>query len=358
MPCISTQPLFDFNDITIVPHTTTDIISRSECHSYDSTGFLPLYTAPMTSVIDETNAQYFEQAHIHTVLPRTVPFETRILYSEQHYSAFGLQEIESIIAEHTSYPNIRYVLIDIANGHMQKMVDLIKKLKTIYGSTLHIMAGNIANPETYTVLAQAGCSAVRVGIGGGNACSTSANAAVHYPYGSLIVGCREQKERHGLTTDIIADGGMKWFSDIIKALALGADAVMIGSLLNKALESAGKTTVLQWDGTDERYTAGDIVDQFDPVVANDFKQGLKLVKEYYGMSTKRAQKEMGKTDLKTSEGIIKTQSVEYTLAQWTENFHDYLTSTMSYSNARTLPEFIGKANYCLITTHAFNRFHK
>jgi GMP reductase len=358
MPCVSQQPFFDFNDITIIPATTSDIASRKECTAYSTPNFLPLYTAPMSSVIDERNTSVFEQNHIKPILPRTVSLETRIAHTKQQYSAFGLEETIDLFVNGPLYSETRYILIDIANGHMQKLLDIVRDIKTKHGKMVQIMAGNVANPETYKTLSEAGCDAVRVGIGGGNSCSTSANVAIHYPYGSLIVGCRELKEQYHLQAEIIADGGMKWFSDIIKALALGADSVMLGSILNKALESAGTTSVSAWENNDERYVVGAQVNQFDTAVAHDFKHGLSLQKEYYGMSTKRAQKEMGKTDLKTSEGIIKTQLVEYTLGQWTENFHDYLVSTMSYCGARTLPEFIGKAKYCQITDNAFKRFHK
>jgi len=76
------------------------------------------------------------------------------------------------------------------------------------------------------------------------------------------------------------------------------------------------------------------------------------------MSTKAVKRSWGKTHLTTSEGITKYQKVEYTLDQWTENFEDYLKSAMSYSNTKTLEEFIGKSNYVFITQNALLRFKK
>lgn len=70
-------------------------------------------------------------------------------------------------------------------------------------------------------------------------CTTAANVSINYPMGSLIAECYKQKTQLGLKTKIVADGGMRNYSDIIKALALGADYVMIGSTFNKAIESAG-----------------------------------------------------------------------------------------------------------------------
>ena len=76
------------------------------------------------------------------------------------------------------------------------------------------------------------------------------------------------------------------------------------------------------------------------------------------MSTKGAQKAMGKTHIKTSEGVERRRPVEYTLEKWVENFEHYLRNAMSYSNAKTLDEFIGKVPICQITTRAYDRFNK
>lgn len=180
-------------------------------------------------------------------------------------------------------------------------------------------------------------------------CTTSANSSVHYPLASLIDCCYHEKIRRGLKTEIIADGGFGNFDQIIKAIGLGADKVMLGSLFNKALQSAGKTTV---KGTNC------VVDQYSEEIKQAFKNGLELEKEYYGMSTKRAQREMGHETLKTSEGIVKRNRVEYTLGQWTENFKHYLSTAMSYTGKKTLEEFRGNVDFNVITPQAFQAFIK
>ena len=92
----------------------------------------------------------------------------------------------------------------------------------------------------------------------------------------------------------------------------------------------------------------------------ELKSILKKVlkKQFYGMSTKLAQKKLGSTNLKTSEGVVRYRKVEYKIDNWVQNFEHYLRSAMSYSNARTLNDFIGKADFELITENAFNRFKK
>lgn len=141
-------------------------------------------------------------------------------------------------------------------------------------------------------------------------CLTSTQTGVHYPMASLINDIYTIKKNIGGECKIVADGGIRCYSDIIKALALGADYVMSGFLFSKAATG-------------------------DEVVGSEI--------EYYGMSTKRAQKEMGNTVLKTSEGKFLSLTKEYTLSGWVENFDSYLRSAMSYCDSRTLDEFREKS---------------
>ena len=130
------------------------------------------------------------------------------------------------------------VLIDIANGHMSKLIVLIEEIKRLWPH-LKLMVGNIANPETFVNLGMAGADYIRCSIGSGAGCTTASNVSINYPLGSLISECYILRKQYGLKTKIVADGGMRNYSDVIKALGLGADYVMIGSIFNKAIESAG-----------------------------------------------------------------------------------------------------------------------
>ena len=124
-----------------------------------------------------------------------------------------------------------------------------------------------------------------------------------------------------------------------------SDYVMIGSIFNKAIESAGFN-----------YLYGIKIN--NKMAELFWKWGFPVKKKYRGMSTKAVQRNWGKTKLVTAEGITKYQKVEYTLDQWTENFKDYLRSAMSYCNAKTLDEFIGKTKYIFITEASQRRFEK
>lgn len=176
-------------------------------------------------------------------------------------------------------------------------------------------------------------------------CTTSANVAVHYPMGSLIEECYLIKKEGDYETKIIADGGMRKYSDIIKALALGADIVMIGSLFNKTLQSCSTTYLwktFQVSGDLEKWL---------------FDNKFSLYKKFRGMSTKEVQKSWGKKKLTTSEGIVKWNEVLYDLPKWVENLQDYLKSAMSYTSSIDLEEF-KECEKIVISASAYRRFNK
>lgn len=333
------NPKFDFCDITLVPETLSFVTSRKQV---DISGCLMV--SPMDSVVDDENWYDFYEQDMAVCVPRGCEFE----YDNLVFTSISLEEFEShilalelgqVVKDH------RLLLVDIANGHMEKLYRLTKKFLELDSKTT-LMVGNIANPRTYQMFAELGVHFVRCGIGGGSACTTSANTGVHYPMASLIHECYEIKKKYQYETRIVADGGFQNFDDIIKALALGADFVMLGSILNKCLESCADT-----------YLWGIKVNWLKDLLwkSKFFKQ--RLYKSYRGMSTKEVQKTWNRHNLKTAEGICKTNRVEYTLAQWMDNFHSYLRSAMSYCGCTNLEEF-KESRFVFITDNALRRFKK
>ncbi len=236
----------DFNDMLIQPAIITNIDSRKIVNPFDKNGMLPIFTAPMDTVVDENNYGQFINNKINVCLPRVKKYRASFM-SPMEFSSISLDEFivryldkdKTILATHN-------VLIDIANGHMKKMTDAIKDAKTIHGDKLFIMAGNIAHPGAFRELSNAGADAVRIGIGNGGGCLTTQQTGVGYPMASLIRECYYQSLSLDNPSLIVADGGMKGYSDMIKAIALGADYVMVGSLLNKCIESCGETRVFKY----------------------------------------------------------------------------------------------------------------
>lgn len=331
---------FDFNDIVIIPPRFTNINSRKEVTPFFNTT-LPLIVSPMDTVVDGNNFRLFLDEKLRVCMPRGINPRSHLVFH-----SVSLEEFEEYIANGFQDRLRRYtkILVDIANGHMMRLISAVKRYKAGIDILQELMIGNIANPSTYDLFAQLGVDFVRCGIGGGSACTTSANTGVHYPMASLISECYQIKKENDYETKIVADGGFRNYDDIIKALALGADFVMLGSILNKCLESCSPT-----------YLYGFKVDWCRELLWECGNRNL--YKSYRGMSTKDVQKTWGREKLKTAEGISKTQKVEYTLSQWVENFEAYLRSAMSYTNSRTLEEF-KESEYVFITEQAFRRFHK
>ena len=343
-------PLFDFDDILIEPSETSSISTRKEINPYLENGYLPLMTAPMDTVIGENNFHLFQTNKIQPILPRTKNPEFDYIDSSVFLS-YSLTDFNRIFLENTPRyePTQKMLaLIDVANGHMGSLHKMAEDAKQKYGEQLVLMVGNVANPQTVGVLSKIGVDYIRIGIGNGGGCLTTQNTGIGYPMASLIV---ESSDEVLGNTKLVADGGFKKYSDVIKALALGADYVMLGSILNKCLESAGETR-------QKSYAGGEIINQYSDDARNLFNGNIPLLKTFRGMSTKEVQKTWGKENLTTSEGVVRTHQVEYTLNGWVENFTDYLKSAMSYCNKKTLPEFIGKVNYNIISQNALNRFQK
>ena len=224
-------------------------------------------------------------------------------------------------------------------------------------------------------------------------CITSTQTAIHYPIASLIEECylikkniRKRTTEDKLNTHcdymyypnsddtvlfehpvkscpmIVADGGIRGYADVIKALALGADYVMIGSLFTGLLESAAPLNIECYNSYYKyNFNNGivndgirDILDiwesdsddtQHETMKRGFIKDMKEIIKESYGMSTKKAQKMINpNAKTKTSEGCTKYINVKETVKQWTENMCAYLMSAMSYTNKRELTEFQGNVN--------------
>ena len=369
--------MYALEDISIIPAQVSEIESRKQCNPREVCGIdgnsnmLPLIASPMDSVVSDWNIGDFLKNGISPIVPRNISWQRRVEMCGTVFCAFSLSEVEGIFLKRQiqlpDYPRY-FVLIDIANGHMKKQMQLGFELKKLYGDSIVLMGGNIANPKTYELYNKAGFDYVRVGIGGGAGCLTSVQSAVHYPMASLLD--RISKERFSSISSnilpskkevgrckVIADGGIRTYSDIIKCLALGADYVMMGYTFSKMIESAGTLV-------DKK--TGEIVRDSNGVILNEnllknYKKG-DIIKEYHGMSTKEAQAgilgieltEDNRKKFKTSEGRKENIVICDNLPGWIDNFESYLRSAMSYTGARDLNYFRQKTQ-CIILSETANR---
>jgi IMP dehydrogenase len=138
--------------------------------------------------------------------------------------------------------NVDVVVIDTAHGHSQGVLEGVRDIRNAYPD-LTIIAGNVATAEGTRALIEAGADIVKVGIGPGSICTTRVVAGVGVPQITAVYDCATEARKHGKS--IIADGGIKYSGDIVKALAAGGHAVMLGSLLAGVSESPGETEIFQ-----------------------------------------------------------------------------------------------------------------
>lgn len=134
------------------------------------------------------------------------------------------------------------LVIDTAHGHSMGVIDMVKSIRRAFPD-LAIIAGNVATAEATRELIEAGADIVKVGIGPGSICTTRVVAGVGVPQVTAVYDCATEARKHGKA--VIADGGIKYSGDIVKALAAGGHAVMLGSLLAGVTESPGETEIFQ-----------------------------------------------------------------------------------------------------------------
>jgi IMP dehydrogenase len=147
------------------------------------------------------------------------------------------ERVESLVRA-----GVDLVAVDTAHGHSKNVIEVVKRVRRRYPD-LDLAAGNVATDEGTSALIQAGANVVKVGVGPGSICTTRVVSGVGVPQITAIGSCAKAAARHKVP--IIADGGIKFSGDITKALAAGADSVMIGSLFAGTEESPGETILYQ-----------------------------------------------------------------------------------------------------------------
>ncbi|WP_324669188.1 IMP dehydrogenase [Geochorda subterranea] len=135
------------------------------------------------------------------------------------------------------------VVIDSAHGHSRRVIAMCERLKSEFGQRVDVVAGNVATAEGVRALVEAGADAVKVGVGPGTICTTRVVTGVGVPQLTAVWESYQEAARHDVP--LIADGGIRYSGDITKALAAGADAVMIGSLFAGTDESPGEVEIYQ-----------------------------------------------------------------------------------------------------------------
>lgn len=228
------------------------------------------------------------------------------------------------------------IIIDTAHGHTKGVVSVLKEVKKSYPE-LDVVVGNIATPEAAKYLVEAGADAVKVGIGPGSICTTRVVAGVGFPQFSAVLEVAAAIKGSGVP--VIADGGIRYTGDIPKAIAAGADCVMLGSLLAGTKESPGETIIFE---------------------------GRKF-KSYRGMGSVEAMKQGSKDryfqdvedDIKklVPEGIVGRVPYKGELYESIHQFVGGLRAGMGYCGAKDITTLKESGKFVKITASGINESH-
>ncbi|AHB47895.1 inosine-5`-monophosphate dehydrogenase [Hyphomicrobium nitrativorans NL23] len=228
------------------------------------------------------------------------------------------------------------IVVDTAHGHSIKVIEAVSRIKKM-SNAVQVVAGNVATADATRALIEAGADAVKVGIGPGSICTTRIVAGVGVPQLTAVMNCAEEAHKHDVP--IIADGGLRYSGDIVKALAAGADCVMMGSLLAGTDESPGETYLYQ-GRTYKAYRGMGSVGAMargsaDRYFQQEVKDTLKLVPE--GIE--------GQVPYKGPVDAVLNQLV------------GGLRAGMGYTGARTLADLRERAQFIRISPAAVRESH-
>jgi IMP dehydrogenase len=317
---------FTFDDVLLVPaynhyesrqHVDVSVTDRSGRLSLK----LPVMTANMDTITESAMANFIGGKGGIGVLHRMMPVERNVAeYRKCRFPTFvsvGCAEEELERAEALRDAGATLFVVDVAHGHARYVGKTLKRLRQLLPDAC-LMAGNVATYAGADYLASVGADVVKVGIGPGSVCTTRLKTGHGVPQLTAIQDCAR------CDRSIVADGGIRHAGDVVKALAFGADFVMIGGLLAGTRPTPGRRT---------RDRHG------------------KWVKAYRGMASREVADEHhgGIAEWKTAEGVSVTVPYRDDEEAIVADIVGGLRSGLTYAGSRTIRELQRKLNYVVIT---------
>ena len=228
------------------------------------------------------------------------------------------------------------IVVDTSHGHSKNVMDTIREIKTNY-ENCQVIGGNIATPEAVRDLVSAGADGVKLGVGPGSICTTRIVAGVGVPQISAILECSKVAAELGIP--IIADGGIKFSGDVTKALAAGADTIMVGGLLAGTDESPGETVLYQGRSYKSYRGMGSL---------EAMREGSR---DRYGQHEGVAEHKL------VPEGIVGMVPAKGPVADSITQLIGGLKAGMGYLGASTLSELRVKAKFVKVTSAGLKESH-
>ena len=283
---------------------------------------LPVMSSNMDTITESAMANFMHSKGAIGVLHRFLTVENNIKEFKRcvgkTFVSIGCSAAELTRAEALRDAGAEYFCVDVAHAHAKYVGKTLKSLRQLLGHERLIMAGNVATYAGADYLASCGADIIKAGIGGGSVCSTRIKTGFGVPMLTCIQDCARADR------SIVADGGIRTSGDIVKALAFGADFVMIGGML------AGTTP-----------TPGEVIQN---------PQG-QSVKRYRGMASREAQEDfLGQmNEWKTAEGVSTEVAYQDTQEQIIADIIGGLRSGLTYAGADSIQELQRKLNYVVVT---------
>lgn len=317
------QEALTYQDVLLVPQYS-DIRTRKEVDiSADlQPGMklpIPIIASPMDTVSERSMADSLAQVGAMAIVHRYNTPESQASHVNDCLGlvggAIGMTGDYRDRADILVSAGAQVLCVDVAHGHHVSMKDALRWLTDNYKSEgVHIIAGNVATLDGFNALADWGADSVRCNIGGGSICTTRVQTGHGVPGLQTIFDCAASVNAGSV--NIIADGGIKNSGDIVKALAAGADVVMLGSLFAGTTESPGSVI---WDD------------------GNAYK-------EYRGMASRKAQVQWRGT-VGTPEGVVSRVPFRGSVRDVVLELAGGIRSGLSYSGARNITELQAKAKF-------------
>ena len=312
------QEALTYDDVLLVPQYS-DIRSRSEIDLSTLLDCkLPIISSPMDSVTESDMAIAMNKVGGLGIVHRYNDIDEQVTeikkvkaHTDSVAAAVGISGDYLERSSELIKNGCNILCLDVAHGHHILMKEALQTLRKECGGLIKIIAGNIATPQGYLDLSNWGADIIRANIGGGSICTTRVQTGHGFPGLQTIFDCAHIKHSFNLDTGIIADGGIRNSGDIVKALAAGADFVMVGSLLA---------------GTDET-----------PGVVMVNPQTQMKYKIYRGMASKEAQKDW-KGSYSSNEGVSSTIPYKGSVLDVISDLERGIRSGLSYSGSRTIKE--------------------
>lgn len=302
-------------------------------HSKKEFVVTPIIASNMTTIGCEGVAKVMHQNNMMTALHKFFGKEKLIelfnspISSSLFYTIGMTNDDVEKLTYVSQYAPIKQIMIDVANGYSEVFVKHVQNIRNKFPEAI-ICAGNVCTPEaTQELLMVGGADIVKIGIGPGSACETRKITSIGYPQLSATIECADAA--HGLNGHIIADGGCKEISDIIKAMGAGADFVMLGGMIAGHEECEG--TWFYETELDHKLSGP------NGPVYKDTKTKLK----FYGMSSEFAMEKYngGMADYKASEGKVIWVDYKGPLDKTLKNICGGIRSACSYVGATRLRDF-------------------